>query len=181
MSLRKLLVPVCALAFIHVSCDLEALVPALSVQGDSGFTYSESRSLWLEMKEDNGDSYEYTIGVLSWTGHGNNTVITIEEGKVIGRIYQEYFMDPDNGDKTDGFGYSETGVDVGSNEKGAKPLTMDDLYGICLAEYLVADPENNRVYFNTDELGLMVTCGFVPNGCADDCFQGISLSNFKWL
>ena len=67
MSLRKLLLPVCALAFFHTSCDLETLIPALNVQGDSGYTYSESRSLWLQMKEDNGDSYEYTVGVLSWT------------------------------------------------------------------------------------------------------------------
>ena len=181
MSLRKLLLPVCALAFFHTSCDLETLIPALNVQGDSGYTYSESRSLWLQMKEDNGDSYEYTVGVLSWTGDGNNTIITIDEGKAVARKYQEFFMDPDTGVKTDGFGYSETGADVGINEAGAKAMTMDELYGICLADYLVVDPENNTVRFETDGVGILTLCGFIPNGCADDCFVGINLSDFKWL
>lgn len=180
MSLRKLLL-VCVLPMFFTSCELETLAPALSMQGNSGYTYSESRTLWLQMKEDNGDSYEYTVGVLSWTGDGNNTIITIEEGKAVSRNYEEYFRDPDTGEKTINFEYSETGTEVGSNEKGAKAMTMDELYGICLADYLVADPEKNTVEFNTDEVGVMITCGFVPDGCADDCFVGFSLSDFKWL
>jgi hypothetical protein len=181
MSLRNFIFTVCALAFFIFSCDPEALTPALNVQGDSGYTYSESRSQWLQMKEENGNSYEYTIGVISWTGDGNNTVLTIEEGKVVARKYEEFFMDPDTGVKTYGFRYSETGAEIGAHEKGAKPMTMDALYGICLAEYLVADPDNNTVYFNTDGQGIMTTCGFVPDGCADDCFVGINLFNFKWV
>ena len=179
MRLQKLLL-VCVLPFLILSCELESMVPALSMQGDSGYTYSESRSLWLQMKRDNGNSYEYSIDVTSWTGNGNTTTIIIQDGEAVGRIYQEYFMDPDTGIKNNGFGYSETGVDVGTHEAGAKPMTMDEIYGACLAEYLIADPENNTIYFDTDDVGLMILCGFVPDQCADDCFEGFMLSGFKW-
>ena len=111
MSLRKIILPVLALAFFHISCELEALVPVLDVQGDSGYSYSESKSLWLQMKEEKGNSYEYTVAVLSWTGDGNNTIITVEVGVAVARKYEEYFRDPDTGIKTIGFAYAETGAD----------------------------------------------------------------------
>jgi hypothetical protein len=27
----------------------------------------------------------------------------------------------------------------------------------------------------------MTRCGFVPYGCSDDCYQGISIDSFEWV
>lgn len=181
MSSLKFLLPVCAFVLLYISCDREAIPPALDVQGESGYTYSESKSKWLQMKKEKGDSYNYKVQEISWTGHGNNTLITIVNGKAVARTYQEFFMDPDTGSIENGYGYSETKVDLGKNEAGARPWTIDHLYSICLAEYLVVDDESNTIFFDTDEEGILTSCGFVPDDCADDCFTGITLVQFNWL
>tara|TARA_R110000851_G_scaffold279768_1_gene433063 strand:- start:472 stop:612 length:141 start_codon:yes stop_codon:yes gene_type:complete len=45
----------------------------------------------------------------------------------------------------------------------------------------VVDKEKNTLYFETEINGIMTLCGFVPNGCADDCYQGISIDSFEWV
>src|SRR5690606_37508708 len=130
---------VCLLSFLFISCHLDALAPGQDVKGESGFTYSESKSKWLQMKKEEGNSYKYRVYEISWTGHGSNTILTIENGIVTSRTYQEFFMDHDTGDIENGNSYHEVGIDVGSNQAGARPWTIDDLYGICIAEYLVVD------------------------------------------
>lgn len=181
--IRKRLIPILFLmALISGSCGLEeAFAPHLNVEGESGYTYIESRSSWMALKKENGNSYEYSLEVLSFTGHGDRTTMTVDNGKVMKRNYLTFFRDPDTGEIEEQEVYTESGAEVGSNTEGARPLTIDALYETCASEYLVVDEEKNTIYFDTNSEGVISLCGYVPNGCADDCFQGITFSFFAWL
>lgn len=46
-------------------------------------------------------------------------------------------------------------------------------------EWLRADPEQNMIYFEVKNRGMISTCGYVKKGCMDDCFTGIKISNIS--
>ena len=48
-------------------------------------------------------------------------------------------------------------------------------------DYLTVDEDLNKIYFDVDDLSILKSCGFVPNNCADDCFEGYSIAAFKCL
>ena len=100
---------------------------------------------------------------------------------MIARTYKGFSTDVQTGQRTITDSYTEVEGTLGSNENGASPMTIDELYNSCASDYLIVDKENNTLYFETETNGLMTLCGFVPNGCADDCFQGISINSFDWI
>jgi len=151
------------------------------IKGQNGLSYNESLNKWTYLKKINGESYTYQTTFLSWAGFGSTTQLKIAEGKVIARIYKEFSTDEQTGQRKITDSYSEVEETLGSHEKGASPMTIDELYNSCASDYLIVDKENNTLYFETNINGLMTLCGFVPNGCADDCFQGISIDSFEWI
>ena len=155
-----------------------SLLPTLISR--DGKTYQESIDAWGELKVTNGDSYIYQTTHTSWSSHGNTTEIRVDDGVVTTRIYQEFKINPSNSDRTITYSYREDGDGVGSNPKGAEPLTIDELYQTCIKDFMTADVETNTVYFQTTTEGLMTLCGFVPEGCADDCYHGIRIYSFAW-
>lgn len=152
-----------------------------TLKRDKEMSYKESLARWNELKNENGNSYVYEIMFISWTGLSSITELKIEKGSVISRAYKEIEANEANGEQKTTEIYSETRTNLGSHEKGASPLTIDDLYNSCAREYLTADTDNNTLYFETDPSGLMTLCGFVPNGCMDDCFVGVEINSFKWI
>ncbi len=152
-----------------------------TLKGESGLSYNESLSKWAGLKSKNGNTYVYQTTFTSWTGFGSVTELKVIDGIVTSRIYQEFETNETNGQHEIIDSYSETKVDLGIHEKGAKPLTIDELYNTCASEYLIVDEKNNTLYFETELNGLMTMCGFVPNGCMDDCYRGISINSFKWI
>ena len=152
-----------------------------TLKGENGFTYNESLKQWTELKDINGNSYIYQTTFVSWTGFGSITELTIEEGEVTSRVYQEFKTNETNGQREIIDTYTETKTNLGSHDKGAYSLTIDDLYNSCASEYLTVDKENNTLYFETEIDGLMSLCGFVPEGCMDDCFRGVKINSFKWI
>ena len=77
--------------------------------------------------------------------------------------------------------YTEDQADLGINQKGAPPVTFDKLYNSCGTQYLMVNTQNNDIYFEVSDTGLISTCGYVPKGCMDDCFHGITIKSFEWL
>ncbi len=140
-----------------------------------------SLAKWNELKNKNGNSYVYQTTFVSWSGFGHITKLEIADGVVSSRTYQEFKTDGTNGQREVTDSYSETSVELGSHEKGANTLTIDELYNSCAREYLVVDEGNNTLYFESGADGLMTLCGFVPKGCGDDCFSGISINSFEWI
>ncbi len=151
-----------------------------TLTGERGLSYNESIDKWTELKKINGNSYVYQTTFISWTGSKNTTEIKVKNGKVTSRIYQGFIID-DNGNKAvDSF--IENSNELGNHLEGAEPLTIDELYTSCASDYLIVDQKNNTLYFETDtNNGLITLCGFVPNGCADDCYRGIRISSFTWI
>lgn len=152
-----------------------------TLTGESGLTYNQSQASWLELKNQNGNSYLYQTTFTSWTGFGSTTELKVINGEVVSRIYQEYTIDGGTGNKEITDSYTETSADLGTHTQGAAPLTIDELYESCAADYLTVDENDNTIYFETEGGGLMTLCGFVPNNCADDCFEGIRITAFEWL
>lgn len=168
---------------ILMSCENsnDKLSVLTTLKGESGLTYNESLTQWSELKNLNGDSYIYQTTFISWAGFGNITELKIESGIVTSRTYQGFITNEANGQKEIIETYTETLTNLGSHEKGASPLTIDDLYNSCASEYLTVDLENNTLYFETELDGLMTLCGFVPNGCMDDCFRGVEINSLEWI
>lgn len=153
------------------------------IKGDSGVSYNDSKVLWEELKATNGNSYNYTIRFLSFAGFGSNTTITVTDGLVTERHYEAFEQREENGGLVEEITetYTETGDEIGSHKDGAEPLTVDELYELCISKYLVVNQAQNTLYFNTSEEGVISTCGYVPDGCMDDCFIGFQMSHFEWM
>lgn len=152
-----------------------------TLESQDGRSYTESIDAWNALKTNNGNSYSYQITFISFTGFGSITELTVTNNVVTSRIYQEFSTDQMTGERDIIDSFTETGSQLGSNQKGATPLTIDQLYTTCAADYLVVDENENTIYFQTATNGLMTLCGFFPNNCADDCFEGITISAFDWV
>ena len=178
--MRSYLIALISLTFTFVSCKNELSV-LTSLKGKSKISYQESIEKWNSLKKANGNSYIYQTTVESWAGFGSTTELKVVDGKVVSRMHQDFNIDDKSGKRETTNSYTENENKVGSHKDGAPPLTIDELYTSCAGKYLVVEAEENMLYFNTDEKGLMTTCGFVPNNCADDCFEGISIDSFQWI
>jgi hypothetical protein len=169
------------LPLIGFSCEKNDKQSVLTdLKGQYGFSFNQSLNIWNDFKNKNGNSYSYTTTVGSWTGYGSTTEFKIEEGVIISRTYQRFKINGQDGTKEILESYNETGDGLGTHSKGASLLTIDDLYEACANKYLMADQKSNALYFETSKDGLMTSCGFVPNGCMDDCFQGVIISSVDW-
>lgn len=180
--MEKLYILMLPLTFLlFYSCSVDAMQEKLSVEGEHGFDFRESKSAWKALKKKHGDSYVYTVLEQSWTGHGSETTIEVERGKVNSRYYVAFEISEEDGTKSITDRYEETSrQEIGSHSLGAPPYTIDKLYSTCLSKYLTVDHQANEVFFETNEEGVMMLCGFVPVGCQDDCYRGIRISFFSW-
>lgn len=185
MKINKLLFVLILLT--GLSCEKKEVEPSstlknlTSLNGESGLSLNESYLKWMELKKENGNSYIYQTRFISWAGYGSVTELKVENGVIVERNYEEYKEYWNSSQREIIDSYSETSNNLGSHEKGADLLTIDDLYNSCASEFLIADTTNNTLYFETDTTGLMTTCGFVPKDCVDDCFYGVTINSFNWI
>jgi hypothetical protein len=150
-------------------------------KGDGGLTYMQSLAKWNELKRSHGNSYIYQVTFQSWAGFSSVTELKVMDGVVVSRAYQEYIINGTSSDPEMIYSYNEPAVDVGKDEKGAMPMTIDEIYDTCAGKYLRVDKNDNTIYFDTDGNGIIKLCGFTPKGCADDCSRGVSIGSFTWL
>lgn len=163
------------------SCSVDFLRENLFIEGEQGFDFMESKNQWDKLKKKNGNSYQYTLLEESWTGTGSETTIVVEEGVVTGRYYNAFAISEEDGTRNITDSYEEIlENEIGQHSVGAPPYTMDVLNKLCISEFLIADPNLNTIFFDTNGEGVMLLCGFVPSGCVDDCFRGIKISQFSW-
>ncbi|WP_215223345.1 hypothetical protein [Echinicola shivajiensis] len=158
------------LALFLLSCD----------DNDQQNQLEKSEKKWQVLKSQNDESYRYQVSTSSWTGYSSQTTITVQNGLVTKRVFKSYNVDNEGGQELVDF-YVEEGEEVGVNEEGTDPLTLDELYDICKEEYLSVDPKINTIYFTAFDNGLVQSCGYVPESCVDDCFFGFNLEIIEWL
>ncbi len=143
--------------------------------------FDESLANWQLLKGEHGESYQYQTSFTSWAGFGSRTEITVKEGVVIARNYEGFTIDGSTGAQSIVEEFHETQAELGTNQKGMPPATLDELYTSCTTDFLSVSINKNTLYFDKHETGRMERCGFVADGCADDCFQGFYISSFSWI
>ena len=45
--------------------------------------------------------------------------------------------------------------------------------------WLRMDEDENLIFFEANNKGMISTCGYFPKNCADDCFTGITITEIK--
>lgn len=142
--------------------------------------YDKSYKAWQAFKTSSNNSYRYRIYSGSWTGQSSETTITVKEGKVIGRSYVAKSIEGPPHQVVVREEWVEDADDLNSHPNGYNTITLDDIYHKAKTEWLIKR-KDAEVYFETKNNGMISSCGFVPNGCADDCFRGISINLIEAL
>ncbi len=143
--------------------------------------YEKSKAVWLEFKSSSNNTYSYTVVNSSWVGIGSKTALSIQDGIITQRDFEYTFADgvPDDFHETE-LRWTETGVEIGTHEVGAEALTLDEVYARAESDWLL-ERADATITFETANEGMISTCGYVPDGCADDCFRGIQISSIEAL
>jgi len=137
--------------------------------------YKRSLRAFEDFKKVSNNSYRYMVSNGSWTGFSSETIITVENGIVIGRSYVAKSVDYQL-EKTEVHAeWEEDKETLGSHQEGFKPITLDEVYQKAKSEWL-PKRKDASVYFESKNDGMMSSCGYVPNGCQDDCFTGVHIS-----
>jgi hypothetical protein len=139
--------------------------------------YQDSYKKFTAFKTASSNSYSYIVSSGSVFGVSSETAITVKNGKVISRSYKYYRIGDDGKSSVLVTSWSEGESAIGSNNAGAEPITLDQVYDRAKNIWLKADKKTNKIYFETNANGLISSCGYVPNGCQDDCFNGITISS----
>lgn len=141
--------------------------------------FETSQKIWLNFKESTNNSYKYTILNGSWVGFSWETTITIENGIIIQRDFKYTSTEGLSDDIPENeLQWTETENEIGTHENGVEPMTLDEIYNKAQKEWLI-ERKHATTYFETLNNGMISTCGYVENNCADDCFIGIRIKNIE--
>ena len=171
-------IPVLVL-IILISCKKPLLItPKESFEFQNEF--NESFNTWVAFKNKNNNSYQYTIDTGSWSGNSSRSVLIVEKGNVIGRSYKSFKINyPDEIKVIEE--WVEDKNSLNTHTSGVSTATLDQVYEYAKKNWLAVDTAKNHVYFETNTNGMISLCGYVPIGCADDCFWGIWITEIKPL
>ncbi len=139
--------------------------------------FNESLKRFNEFKQQTGNNYSYTVTISSWTGFSSSTKITVLNGIVSSREYTAATRNDTS--LVQLASWKETFVNLNSHQEGAQTLTLVQVYEKAKNEWLTANKKHNDIYFETKNNGMISLCGYVPDGCQDDCFFGIRISEIK--
>lgn len=140
--------------------------------------FERSFSTWENFKARTGNSYTYVVNSSSWIGLAWQTEITVSNGEVSQRSYKLLSNQGLNNIPESEKEWVEIKSEINSHTTGAAPLTLDQIYEKARTEWLVKR-ENATAYFEAENGGLISKCGYVDDGCQDDCFIGVQISSIK--
>lgn len=146
--------------------------------------YDKSLKVWENFKQNNNNTYQYTVGGGSWTGIGWKTMLIIKDGVVTSREFSYVYPDDWQGTipSEEELSWNETGDEVGSHDSDSGPAspvwTLDDVYKKAKEDWL-QKRKNTQTIFDTENEGMISQCGYIPDGCKDDCFVGITITSIN--
>ncbi len=165
----------------------EETVPEKEVEGAIVLTeaaYKKSLAIFEAGKKEYNNSYTFAVSNESWVGFWSKLFYTVKNGKIVARKLQEGDREK-NPEGT--IKWEENEKTIGSHKHYKSVVTMDTIYQQA-KEYVgkAKKQQGNDLrfgqtnYVSMNDQGLISTIGFVPNNCADDCFNGYSISDFEW-
>lgn len=139
--------------------------------------FQESYQAWLDFKTSSGNSYQYVNFSSSWTGIQSRTTIIVDKGVVVGRSYVLIDNHTSSGPAIVEQ-WTEDRNTLNSHDRGATTLTLDQIYDKAKTDWLIKR-DKTTTYFETANRGMISSCGYVYNNCADDCFNGIHIISIE--
>lgn len=140
--------------------------------------FDKSYKTWLAFKASSNNSYRYKVNFTSWTGYSEETVITVKDGKAIGRSYLAKTVEQPSNQTVVREEWVEDLNSLNTHTKGYTAFTLDEIYYKAKTVWLLKR-KDAEVSLETKNSGMISSCGFVPHNCADDCFSGISISSIE--
>lgn len=141
---------------------------------------AESLKIWNGLKAEHGDTYRYEVAHGFYLGFGSITTVTVQNGRVVARTYEEGQTNNKGElivDKQ--YGWTEKGVEVGSREGGAAPRTVDELYRECQDDVLTRNPRVNRISLGFYNSGVLKSCSYAPKNEVVDAAPGVFIDALK--
>lgn len=143
--------------------------------------FEKSFKTWTEFKASSNNSYRYQINTSSWTGYSTETIITVKDGKVVKRSYVSKSMgNPPSNQLVIHEEWTEEGTTLNTHASGAKTMTLDEVYEKAKTDWLLKR-KDAKTSFETNNSGMISSCGYIENNCADDCFRGITIASIQKL
>lgn len=142
-------------------------------------SFKKSNKIWLDFKERSNNSYKYTILGSTWIGYAWETSITVVNGKVVERSFK-YTHGENIPENELEWTENEEGINSHENTPASEALTLDDIYQKAQQDWL-RKRKDAKTFFETKNNGLISLCGYIPDGCMDDCFRGIHIANIEAL
>ncbi|NHA02912.1 hypothetical protein G7092_03860 [Mucilaginibacter sp. HC2] len=139
--------------------------------------FNKSYNIWLSFKSNAQNSYQYTTSSGSVFGYGSETKISVINGKIVSRDFISTQLRRNGTSQKDTIKQWHEDADhinTHSNDTD-ESLTLDAVYQKAKTVWLKADKKSNSIYFEAKNNGMISNCGYVPNGCQDDCFNGITI------
>lgn len=143
--------------------------------------YYRSLEEWNQEKKKHDNSYEYTLFFEnSMSTYRRSTIVVVKDGAVYSRAQKAYLRNAqtDKIEPLEKETWKESQKQLGTHDDA--PKTLEELYEDC-STILIVNPESNHIVFTMDNNQLMSACGYSNLDCADDCFRGVHIQNFKWL
>ncbi len=139
--------------------------------------FNRSYRVWQEFKSASDNSYRYKQIWGSWTGSSTEVTVTVKSGKVVHRAYVAKRLNHDTQPpQAEVYAqWEEDASTLNSHADFGSSLTLDEIYDKAREEWL-KKRNDGKVYFEANNNGMISSCGYVPDNCADDCFNGIKIS-----
>ena len=145
--------------------------------------YQQSLMKWNVYKNRNNDCYKYTSANTSISGSRSATVIDIKNGMAEKRSYFAFNHFNNNSNITDSYIELDSSQ-IGTNTDGAHPKSIDTIYEECKNYLSSINTDDNDIFFQTDDYGLIKVCGYASKLCNardhDDCFEGINIPSIEF-
>lgn len=141
--------------------------------------FEKSQAAWLDFKESSNNSYSYVVsGGSVFLEYGWETTIIVSNGIIVQRHF-EYTGNTENIPENIPLEWTEEENEINNHENSsAAALTLDQIYSKAEKEWLIKR-KDTTVYFEAKNNGLISSCGYVPDGCMDDCFFGIRIKSIQ--
>ena len=146
--------------------------------------FENSQEAWLDFKASSNNSYKYVVSSGSiLIPYGWETTITVSNGVIIERAFK-YTSGAEEFVPADQLEWTENENEINSAEhlytSAYTAVTLDEIYVKAKQEWLIKR-KGSTTYFESENNGLISTCGYVEKGCMDDCFNGITLKSIVAL